>query len=67
VRMATEDTDPKARKKAITALSSTIRNFQAGLDEALTHMPAAYKPTDNIDANDMDSVDLLINKLRENV
>lgn len=67
VRMATEDTDQTARKKAIRALSSTVRNFQPGLDEALTHMPAEFKPQEKLDANDMDSVDVLINKLRESV
>ncbi|KAF2128814.1 Fes1-domain-containing protein [Dothidotthia symphoricarpi CBS 119687] len=67
VRMAIEDTDKKARKKAILALSSSVRNFQAGLDEAVSHMPAEFKPQEKLDANDMDSVDVLINKLRESV
>jgi hsp70-interacting protein len=30
-------------------------------------MPAEFKPKDQLDANDMESVDLLINKLRENI
>jgi hsp70-interacting protein len=65
VRLATKDTDQKVRKKAITALSSAVRNFQAGLDASLEHMPAEFKPEQTLDANDMDSVDILINKLRE--
>jgi hsp70-interacting protein len=67
VRLATQDTDKKVRKKAITALSSAVRNFQAGLDTSLEHMPAEFKPKQNLDANDMESVDLLINRLRESV
>jgi hsp70-interacting protein len=67
VRLATEDTDQKVRKKAITALSSAVRNFQAGLDASLEHMPIEFKPEQALDANDMDSVDILINKLRESV
>jgi hsp70-interacting protein len=65
VRMATTDTDRDARKKAINALSSTVRNFQPGLDEVVSHIPAEYKPQEKLDANDMGSVDILINKLRD--
>ena len=64
VRMATGSDETKVKKKAITALSSAVRNFQPALDDAMTHVPAEYKPSGPLDANDMDSVDLLINKLR---
>lgn len=67
VRMATGDADKQVRKKAISTLSSTVRNFQPGLDEALAHMPTEYKPEEKLDANDMESVDLLINRLRASV
>lgn len=67
VQMATSDSEKAVRKKAITALSSSVRNFQAALDEVLSHMPAEYKPQENLDANDMESVDILINKLRESL
>jgi hsp70-interacting protein len=67
VRMATSDSDKKVRKKAIFALSSSVRNFQAGLDAALEHVPAELKPQEKLDANNMESVDMLINKLRDNV
>jgi len=67
VRLATTDVEKKVRKKAITALSSSVRNFQAALDEVVSHMPAEYKPQEKLDANDMDSVDILINKLRESI
>ncbi len=65
--MSIEDPDKKVRKKAILALSSSIRNFQAGLDEAIPHLPAKYKPHGKLDANDMDSVDTIISKLREDL
>ena len=67
VRMATSDSENKVRKKAIFALSSSVRNFQAALDAAVEHMPAEFKPQQKLDANDMESVDVLINKLRESV
>lgn len=67
MRLATLDTETKVRKKAITALSSGVRNFQAALDDAVSHMPAEFKPQEKLDAEDMASVDILINKLRESV
>ena len=67
VRIATGSDETKVKKKAITALSSAVRNFQPALDDAMTHVPAEYKPSGPLDANDMDSVDLLINKLRESL
>ncbi|KAJ4350976.1 hsp70 nucleotide exchange factor fes1 [Ascochyta clinopodiicola] len=67
VRLATGDDETKVKKKAITALSSSVRNFQPALDDAISHVPADFKPSEKLDANDMDSVDILINKLRESV
>lgn len=65
--MATGDDETKVKKKAIMALSSSVRNFQPALDDAVAHVPAEYKPSGKLDAEDMDSVDTLINKLRENL
>lgn len=65
VRLATTESNQEARKSAISALSSTVRNFQPGLDAVLTHMPHEYKPQEKLDADDMDSVDILIKKLRK--
>ena len=65
--MATSDSENKVRKKAIFALSSSVRNFQAALDAAVEHMPDEFTPPGPLDANDMQSVDVLINKLRESV
>lgn len=67
VRLATEDSEQNVRKRAITALSSTVRNFQPGLDATLEHMPKEFKPLKELDASDMESVDILINKLRDSV
>lgn len=65
VRLATSDSEPqKTRKLATTALSCTIRNFQPGLDAAIPHLPAAFKPQEAVDAGDMESVGNLIGKLR---
>lgn len=66
VQLAVEDPDMTARKKAIRALSAATRNFQAGLDAVVEHVPAAYQPKDKLDAGDMDSVDSIIQPLRDN-
>ncbi|KAF2710670.1 Fes1-domain-containing protein [Pleomassaria siparia CBS 279.74] len=67
VRLATQDSDTNVRKKAVGALSSVARNFQPGLDAIIPQLPAKFKPTGTLDANDMDSVDTLIDPLRANV
>ncbi|KAH7392955.1 nucleotide exchange factor Fes1-domain-containing protein [Pyrenochaeta sp. MPI-SDFR-AT-0127] len=67
VRMATTDSERIVRKKAITALSSSVRNFQPALDATVSNMPDEFKPQEKLDANDMGSVDILINKLRESI
>lgn len=67
VTLATSEKDKSVRKKAILALSSTVRNFQPALDETVEKMPAEFKPSDKLDANDMASVDTLIQKLRDSV
>lgn len=66
VRMSTEDPAMLVRKAAITALSSEVRNFQSALDLAVSHVRADFKPAEKLDAADMESVDILINKLRAN-
>ena len=45
----------------------TNADFQPALDETVSKVPAEYRPQGKLDANDMDSVDSLINKLREHV
>lgn len=67
VRLATTDSERNVRKKAINALSSSVRNFQPSLDAAVSHMPTEFKPSEKLDANDMESVDTLINQLRNSL
>lgn len=66
IDLAVNDTDRAVRKKACMALSSSVRNYQPALDEALKHIPQQFKPTDTIDAADMEAVDTVIVPLREN-
>ncbi|KAF2787243.1 hypothetical protein K505DRAFT_215835, partial [Melanomma pulvis-pyrius CBS 109.77] len=66
VKLATEDPVPTVRRKAVGALSSAARNFQPGLDAIISSLPAEFKPQGTLDAGDMESVDSLIDKLREN-
>jgi len=67
MRLATEDTERDVRKKATTALSSAVRNFQPGLDAAVAAAPDKFKPKEKLDATDMESVDVLIGKMRESL
>ncbi|OCL12916.1 Fes1-domain-containing protein [Glonium stellatum] len=65
VRLAIEDTHYSVRKKAILALSSAIRNYQPALDEAIASMPKEHTVDQKLDAADMDSVNILIQRLRD--
>jgi hypothetical protein len=66
-RLATEDSNPQVRKKAIGALSCHIRNFQPGIEELEKSLPESiWKPSrGGQDAGDMDSCDEIIQKLRD--
>jgi Tfp pilus assembly protein PilN len=63
VTIATTDSNPAARKKAIYALSSATRNYQPAFNELLKSVPEGY-PTDKKDAGNMDDVDAIMDKLR---
>ena len=65
VKLAIEDEIESERQKAIYALSSEVRNFQVGLDEAVKALPKGVAPECGIDAGDMDAVDRVIDQLRE--
>ena len=65
VRLAIEDTNEAVRRKSIYALSSEIRNYQPGLDEAIKSLPQALKPDGKVDAGDMGAVDRITDRLRE--
>ncbi|EAW08646.1 Hsp70 nucleotide exchange factor FES1 [Aspergillus clavatus NRRL 1] len=64
VNMSTSDPAPAARKKAIYALSSGLRNYQPAMDEFVKHLPEGYPRGQKIDAGDMEAVDALMDKLR---
>jgi len=67
VQMATEDESVAVRKKAVSALSSEVRNFQLGLDELVKNLPAkVWSSRSSVDAGDMEAVDELIQRLRDN-
>ena len=62
--MATQDPEQGAKKKALYALSSEMRNYQPGVDAAVKALPEGLKPDGEIDAGDMSSVDELVEKIR---
>jgi hypothetical protein len=65
-RLATEDPVQAVRKKAVTALSSEVRNFQPGLDELHKYVPKElWAGRNGVDAGDMEAVDEVIQKLRD--
>ncbi|KAJ5415158.1 hypothetical protein N7465_003853 [Penicillium sp. CMV-2018d] len=63
VNLATTESNPAARKKAIYAISSAVRNHQPALDALNKSLPEGY-PTDKTDAADMDGIDTIMDKLR---
>lgn len=66
VKLAREDKDKSVRKKAVLALSSEIRNYRPGLDAFAGAMPDGYVANvKNIDPSDMDAIDDIIGKMRE--
>ena len=65
VELAVSGETPKLRKKATYALSSEVRNYQPGFDTMVKELPAEYRGEDRLDANDMEAVDQIINRLRE--
>ena len=60
-----EKEDPVVRRKAIYALSSACRNYQPAMDTCLEELGKHGQKTEKIDAEDMESVDTVINALRE--
>lgn len=66
VSLSHSDPDATVRRKAVNAMSSTVRNYQKAMDEVLQILPAHLRTAQTIDANDMEAVDELVHKLREN-
>jgi hsp70-interacting protein len=65
VKLATEDPHWRVRKKAIRALSCGSRNCQPNLDTVVKHVPQRFKPKAKLDASNMESVDTLIDPMKE--
>lgn len=64
-KIAVEDEDKATRKKAVSALSSEIRNFQPGLEELEKCIPSElWAGPRGLDAGDMEGVDEVVQKLR---
>ncbi|KAF2432152.1 Hsp70 nucleotide exchange factor FES1 [Tothia fuscella] len=65
VKMAVEDSDATARKKAIYALSSAVRNYQPSIDVAVDSLEGEHKVEPPVDAENMEAIDEIIRKMRE--
>jgi hsp70-interacting protein len=62
------DERPDVRKKGIYALSSACRNYQPAMDECLKELGKKGRAADfpeQVDAMNMDAVDVVMNKLKE--
>lgn len=68
LRLVLEDPVQAVRKKAASALSSEVRNYQPATDELVKHMPDdLWTVGKKVDAGEMDQVDELIDILRARV
>lgn len=66
VELALKDGEPEdVRRKAIYALSSACRNYQPAMDTCADELTKRGQATDKVDATDMESVDKVMNDLRE--
>ena len=64
-KLAIEDPSEIVRRKAIYAISSEVRNYQPALDAAVESLPKNIVPEGGTDAGDMDAIDHITGKLRE--
>lgn len=64
-KVAYGDPDRAVRRKAVYALSSEIRNYQPGMDEACKNLPKDITGPDHISAENMDVIDAIMSKLRD--
>ena len=67
VSIMLSDAPTATRKKAVYALSSTVRNYQPALEAFVAQVPSEFRGEDRLDAADMEAVDQLIDRLREHV
>ena len=64
-QVAVKDGDQQVRRKAVYALSSSVRNYQPAMNEAVKNLPKEIVGQDQIAADDMDKIDAIMAKLRE--
>ncbi|KAL4877686.1 putative Hsp70 nucleotide exchange factor [Aspergillus karnatakaensis] len=64
VSIAIHDNTPAVRKKAVYAISSSVRNYQPCMDELTKYLPEGYA-SGKVDAGDMEAIDAIMDKLRE--
>ena len=65
IDIAINDDTQSVRRKAVSALSSAIRNYQPALDAALKHLPQQFQPAGKVDAAEMEDVDSIIGPMRD--
>lgn len=65
VKVVLDDSDKAVRRKAIYALSSSVRNYQPAMNEAVKRLPKNVVGPDQVSAADMDVIDAIMAKLRE--
>ncbi len=63
-KLAVEDRDQAVKKKCVYALSSSIRNYQPAANEVVQHLPSKIVEADHISADDMETIDAIMEKLR---
>ena len=64
-KVAVEDQDKQVRRKAIYALSSSVRNYQPAMNEAVKFLPKEIVQSETVQAEDMDTIDGIMGRLRE--
>jgi hsp70-interacting protein len=64
-QIAVEDSNQQVRRKAVYALSSSVRNYQPAMNEAVKNLPKDVVGQDQVAADDMDKIDAIMAKLRE--
>ena len=64
-KLALGDEDKAVRRKAAYAISSEIRNYQPGMNEAVKCLPKSIVGPDQVSCADMEVIDAIMSKLRE--
>jgi hypothetical protein len=64
-KVALHDDDQAVRRKAVYALSSSIRNYQPAMNEAVKKLPKDIVGPDQVSSSDMDVIDAIMSKLRD--